>query len=900
MRAPHRSTRALFALSTGLWFSACGGDDGGGGESVTPGDEDAKVRPIEDAGPEPDAVVGGAGGEGGEGGGGAGGETGGSGGAGGEPVVRPVQSCEQACRVFEDCGQIEVWNGMIANCLEACAPVEDDPRTVNFFNCLALASCENVGTCMPPEPPPPNCADVCEAIDACDAEFTLPAGLPNVGECSNACTDATLGPLVTRCGAPILAGTCDPGDFDRCLLSGRYSECFDTCSRLNACGDAGAADVVACTLACDETTRGDALVAHRQAQRNACVARANADCDAIAACGAPAVREIVGEASLEDLCAANADCPLFAAETCVDDARAVLEGLADNSIDCLVDHLTGSCDDGELFRCFRPAGGANADCDDHCLVGTLCNVLPAGQTEGVCVEECNAVVAGQGTPDQQVALEAALLCDEGLTCADVQACRGAGGPADQCDETCARETECGSPEDAGACRARCLDRFASDRSRAERACVAAASTCEQVGLCLPPPPPPCERLCALLDPCDLGGSDCATACDNADLADPSTFLPRVACDASTDRCSARAICEGGDLSGGVACLAWCRTSLECAGGDAAGMLDCVEACGAGLGGAAGLTFDGARACLEAAGADAACAELQACVNDVEPDAFCQGYCEGLDHCLLTEGTVEACVADCQERTLEADYLAEAACTLNAIRRGAGCAAVAECNGVVVEPASPACAAICAAEHACNDAQDVFLCERACVVDPAGDDLRAVCAGLAACERLPECLDAADTAPQGCLDGCGAIAGCDGFTPDAPFPDEAACVADCGGHAVLENPEYPANLAMCLQGAAANACDLPGFASCYLTANVDPICVETYNAMASCGLEGFLGDQAAYYETCMANLEADEAATLASAECIIDTAAMAMGDFLTCGLGILACPPPPSGGFNFPM
>jgi hypothetical protein len=244
--------QCVSAVVAGLWLAACGGDDKKSDTSTA--DKDGMVRVIEDAGPEPDATgEGGAGGGGGGGGdvGGAGGDVGGGGGAGGEPAVREVHDCAQACAVFEDCGRIDVWNGMIDNCLEACAPVEDDARIANFYNCLAVASCENVDACTPPEPPPPTCSDICTAMDACEGDFRLPAALPNVGECTNACSDATLGPLMTRCGASVLAGVCDPGDFDRCLLSGLYGDCFEACSRLKDCGSAEAEDAVACTLACD-------------------------------------------------------------------------------------------------------------------------------------------------------------------------------------------------------------------------------------------------------------------------------------------------------------------------------------------------------------------------------------------------------------------------------------------------------------------------------------------------------------------------------------------------------------------------------------------------------------------------------------------------------------------------
>lgn len=894
-----RSARLVWCLAAaGLSLAACGSGGGGDGTTSQTPEQDEGVRPLDDLGASGgmtvDAAPGGTVDAG----------TGGTTDAGPTPdsgsAVRHVENCAQACQVFADCGRVDVWNGTVDNCLAACNPVADDPRVGNFFGCVAVTACDNLETCQPPEPPPPTCADVCDAQTSCGGDWNLPASLPNVGACANACGDATLGPLVTRCGASVLNGVCDSGEFDRCLLGGLFGDCFQACQRLKDCDAPEAQDVTACTLACaDVADSGDALVRHRQEGRDACIIAANGNCDEIGLCGQPAAHIPVGNATVDQICAANADCPIFPAETCPDAVTAALDGAADHAIDCLLDQMQNACADGPLYSCFRPAPTPAGTCDQHCLVANLCGNLPADQSEGVCVDECNTTLA-TGTPAGVGALQSSFLCDNAETCADVQLCLNAGGPIDLCRVQCGQETTCNAAASVQACEDACVAGFTTDRGRAERACVAATQECDAVGRCGTPDAPPCQVLCDLLDPCNLGGSNCLLTCDNADFAQPGAFLPRLACDASSDRCSARSTCEGGDFAGGTACLAYCQATVTCNGGDATNLVQCVLDCGNGLHGADGLTFDGAQACLTAAGADASCDNLQACLNDVAPDAFCANYCGALDHCGVADGALADCEAACAGRTGEADFLDNAACTLNAVRRGTGCAAVAACNNIEVPPATPACAAICTAEHTCDDTVDSFLCERECVADPAGDAARGVCAEAASCDSLHLCIEAGNDVPPDCTDVCNTISVCgaDVIGPDpARFADGDACVADCAGNALLNNVDYAPNLAACLQGAVVDGvCDAAAVGACYSAANVDPICVDSWAGFTACGFNAFIagGDQNQYYTDCMANLAMDDATTRTEAQCVIDTAAMANGDPTAC-FGLLQCFPGLAGG-----
>ena len=883
MRTMMRSWGAAW-LALGGALTACGGDGGGG--KTPPVEQDAEVRQIEDVGPAADGETTA--------------DTGDPRDAGrtdadnrdDASLVREVTSCEQACQVYSDCGRLDVWGGSLEPCRAACE-AGAGPRLPDFFSCVAVTSCAAIQECEPPPPPPPTCAEACDALFACEGGAALGLPFADSAACqAQVCaSDAQRSSDLLRCGeAHLLDGACAVRDFGLCLGEAFYDDCFTACAAEAACaGDSTVATPWACAVACDEATRsGDPLQRNRDERRRDCVVAAAGDCDALGRCGAPAVRPIVGEATIEALCAANADCPVFAGETCAATAAELLPDLADGAIDCLVAHMTQTCDAGELYRCFAPAPAPEGGCEAHCLVGQLCGTLAPGETEGACFDACRETLAAGGGAAAE--LQASFRCDAEATCADVQTCRDAGGPIDLCRGACARQTQCGAANDLQACENACVAGFGTARRDAERLCGQVVE-CGQIDGCLPPAAPPCDALCGLLDACDLAGDDCVTACDDADFVDPTAFDARLACDASTARCGARRVCEGGDLSGGDACVAYCRARLECNGDtSAASQRACLLECGAGPLGADGLTFAGAAECLVTAGPDAACDALQGCLNAATTEGVCDQVCDAQTACGASfDGDPTACVTACAEDLATADGASNAACTLNALRRGEGCRAVLTCNGLPVESPSADCGALCAAQASCDDALDPYLCEVQCDADPAGDAVRAACARRVACDRLAVCVDASGEVPAACGEGCDAVEPCGAFGADGIAADAAACAAECAATALLDGAEAGDALGACLL-MSAEACTPEAAARCFSAINADPICVESYDALVSCGIADFVqGDRDQYYADCMMNLANDDAGTRMSAQCIIDTAAAANGDMFAC-FGVIACFP----------
>jgi hypothetical protein len=207
--------------------------------------------------------------------------------------------------------------------------------------------------------------------------------------------------------------------------------------------------------------------------------------------------------------------------------------------------------------------------------------------------------------------------------------------------------------------------------------------------------------------------------------------------------------------------------------------------------------------------------------------------------------------------------------------------VAECLGVEVEPASPACVDLCAAQNFCDEDQDRFLCERQCVPEPEGTPVRAACAGVADCGQLPMCLEAASVIPEGCPAACDTIAACDGLVGAAEgalFADAATCQTECGGRAVLQGEDYPAGVAECV---AAAECDGETITGCI--SNPANLCDDALQAVIDCGLADIVAaDPAQFLVDCAANLAMDPVTTQTQIECM----QMSAPDFLACGLCLI--------------
>ncbi|MEZ4473763.1 MAG: hypothetical protein R3F60_23825 [bacterium] len=872
-------------------------DDGGGaGNQETPqpeaGIRDAFVNP--DAA-RPDGGAGGMGGMAGAGGmGGMGGMAGagGEGGAGGG--IRMLAGCADICAVYADCGvEAQYFPGGAAECQARCADAEASDRFNDYLTCMQITRCEDLGRCTIPQRPLPACADVCTALAACDPAPRLPAGLPGIEACADACGDASLARVVSSCGAAVLGsngavdGACDAAAFDACVLDQRGGACALECTTRAGCD--AAVDATTCTLEClTATTPEDPVAARRIDQSRACVRNA-ADCDELAACDARQRRAIVGEHTIDDLCAANAACGFLSVDACPEVAADLLPRLADGAVDCFTDHFTDQCGQPP-YACFDPAPAPDGGCEEHCLVSDLCGLLPDGQSEFDCLEICQGALAS-GDPTAIDPYLPFFECAYLGTCDEVSSCQLDADFRASCLAMCNAQIACGSPG-AAECYDECLARPATRRMKAERACIAVADGCDNVALCLAPPPPDCAALCAPLDDCRLTDRRCPISCDDADFADPTSFLPLLSCVNSTARCADRATCTGGDTSGGDLCLAWCQARVGCVEGAEQTMSDCVLECGRGeVGGQRGLVLASAAECLLAAGADAACPDLRRCLDGADFHGFCPAYCADLARCRL-EDDVPGCVAACQAVEDDAGFFAEAACTLNAERRGESCEAIATCVHAELPPIPRACRQVCEAEARCDDSVDAFLCGLDCDPARAGIDIEAGCARFAPCDQLGRCADPPVEIPRGCAAACGVIAGCGGLVgPDGTFEDFDHCTAECAGASILLGAGFPARLQGCAEDA---ACDADAVVACFMVP--EDACEAGQEAVTACGLDqapipGFPPLVPDYLGDCRRLQMQDPAAALAQVQCLEEVAQRAAGgdplacfDAFACGVG----------------
>lgn len=783
-----------------------GGDGGGPGGA---GGEDA------------DQGIAGEGGEGGVGG------VGGDGGAGGG--IRDIEDCADACAVYDDCDRTaDLFPGGNAECLERCAEAEGRERFVNYLTCMQITRCEELQDCRLPQPPPPMCADVCGAIAACDDSFRLPDGLPEVADCMAACGEDALASDIVECARHVLDDACDEPAFAGCMLDERGDDCVEACRARAECEDG--LDPVDCTIECLNTPLPEDPVAARRVELDRNCARNAANCDELAACAARNQRPIVGDATIEEMCAANADCGFLTVETCAEDAEPLLRRLADGAIDCFTDHFQNACGEPP-YDCFTPAPAPERGCEEHCRVSDICGLLPEDELEVDCLEPCQAALASM----DPVLINPYLPLFECATldsCPAVRECQRLARPNVACREVCQTQIECradGNDE----CLDECLEGFNTDRSRAERACSFATEGCDNVNLCVTPGPPNCALYCDPLDECGEAVARCPLDCDNAHFADPSGFLPAIACLNGSDRCSDRRRCLDGELERGLACHAYCAATVACNPQALESMEDCVVRCARdGIAGEQGLTFEAATACLVEEGPDGDCDTLRACLNEADPDDACPAYCAELDRCLLTED-VAACEAACRA-TDEPNERADIACVVNGARRNANCGVAAACIDAQLPPISRACGELCDAQARCDDAIDPFLCGQACDPDEEGLAIRAGCATVAPCAQQMICDDPIDMIPPDCNEGCGVIAGCDGDLineEDGLFADFAHCQARCAGASMILGEGFPSRLGECVNDV---ACDREGVAECFTVA--DNLCEAGQEAVTACGLD----------------------------------------------------------------
>lgn len=863
-------------------LAMCACDDGDGSNNNQQVELDARVRDMAGEG-----GAGGAGAAGGEGGmGAAGGEggvgaasgeggLGGEGGEGGGGGIRDLDGCDDICAVYDDCDRTaDIFPGGAAECAARCAEGMASDRFADYRTCMQITRCVDLHDCNIPTPPPPSCEDVCAAIDACPDDFRVPAGLPDVDSCVAACADPTLGAQISECGRPIIDGACDEPAFAQCLLDEVAEECAEECGVRAGCD--AELDAVDCTITCLTAEAPDDPVAARRAQVRRNCARNAESCEALTACDARAGARIVGDATIEELCAANAECGFFAAETCVEDATTALRGLADGAIDCLVDHLSNACGMAPL-DCFTPRPQPNVACQEHCLLSDLCGLLPEDQMEFECLESCQAALIS-GDPELGAPFVPYFACINAQTCAELEACQAAIRPGAACRTVCQTQIECSSPG-AVDCLDQCEAAPNSTRAQVERACTNAADGCPNVNLCVTPEAPTCSLYCDPVADCGQGTPGCLNDCDNRDFEQPGEFLPLIACLNSTDRCADRQECLDGDVSRGELCMAWCAASVTCNPQSEERLETCVASCAQrGIAGQAGLTVEAASECLLEAGSDAECAVLSACLNQASMRDACPTYCGELDRCGLAE---DDCEAECRAIN-DNGFFNNAACVLNSRRRNANCETIAECVDIPLPPIPRPCDELCAAQATCDDRIDPFLCGLEC--DPGADGLavRAGCLSIAPCEDAALCdVEPQPEEPAECVAACDAIAACPGLVGEdegALLIDVEQCRARCTGGAMLFGAEFGATLQGCVGEA---MCDAEAVTACFATP--DALCERGAELVAICTDPAMVG----YLEQCEALSRDAAEAQIACLEAWGVRAEAAMGDFLICLEG-LAC------------
>lgn len=774
-------------------------------------------------------------------------------------LIRELETCDDICDVYAACDRLDAFDGTRDGCLAACTDAEGSERFMGYRSCVQIADCATVHQCVVPPKPLPSCEAVCEAVAACDPELRLPSGLPDIEDCEQAC--AAFGGRMRECGEALVEAApdaCREDDFERCILRDEAEDCLDHCDRLGACELTP--DVVECTLACMvEEAPEDPLALRRHENRRRCIREADVgDCDVVDRCD---VRLEADPETVAAVCESDAECAFFDAETCEEVVAGVLPGLVPGAPACFTGTLE-RCDEGPL-SCFRPAPALAGVCDEYCHINDLCDLLADGETELDCAEACRAARG-------QAELEGRLRCVLSPTCDDLSACQDAANPPGLCEALCDRRGECERANEG--CAEACEGRFDTARVQAELGCTAAAGACVGVDGCVAPSPPECDVLCDALDGCDLGTDRCLTACDNAHFVDPGSFLPHLACLLASD-CAGRPACERGDLGAGAACLGWCRHRVECVEAPEQTMVECLQACGDGLEGRDFLSFDAAGECLAAA---EDCEALAACTDAVAPDGFCGEVCGELVRCGL-ERDGDACEAACLE---DPDALVDdAACVMAEIRGDGRCRPVAGCIDAQVEPAGPACAALCERQAECDDEVDAFLCERACTPQPADFPVRAACTVRAACEDAQMCLEADAAIPDGCVEVCGGLADdCAdlfGEGRGTVYDDAEACSVDCTGARIVDGEDdYLAELPGCIEDA---GCDEEAVASCF----DDPanLCDDAWSLVVQCQAQMFLGPEAQFLAGC------DDM----QAQCVVDAVDMLGGpDPIFCPIFLLQC------------
>ncbi len=749
-----------------------------------------------------------------------------------------VDDCADACSVYGACERLDLF-GDEAACLDACGRAAREGSPDEWFACLEAVECADIETCVIPEVVELDCDAVCATVEMCDAGALFP-------DCAEACPQAR---GIASCAETLAEGVCDTDGFRRCLGTNVYPECGRVCAQAAECN---IFEEAMCLDECIEVARGDDPLAHRRSEQRAeCVASSANDCFRINQCVDPNAVFGLGNTCIE-ACQGLQECGVVAADAlqqCLGECEANLEMDPEGYqfiIDCTVEFLVpAQCSPEAFMNCLglepptRPA-----PCVALCEARNLCE-RDEGMGEMVCVQACQEgrLAGGGGLWGLQVP------CGRETTCEAFGECLDAADPEAGCAAHCGVLDVCELGDEA--CPDACAEDFGRARNRAERDCVeAAGEDCEAMAECEQPEPPPCADYCARVAECDLEAqmnvdpppdpppeapdpAACIAECDDQHFADPELGLSRVACVLGAPVCDpanpfqpehAVSACRFDPAVGepfSRACLAWCTARLPCAGDDG-DLAACVRDCGDGLEGADALRFAAASECLlEAEGCDA----LIACIPE-EVEVDCDEFCETVDGCGVG---AEACAADCADAP-DADA---AGCVLDATTRRRGCARIAECVGFEADDPSPACAALCDAQAACDVEIDIFRCGLGCTPPPEGLGIRAACAELAECADIDDCTGLDADPSDDCVEACGGVEPCGG--------NVAECAAICTGREAsgAAGGDYAGDAAECLEGLE-DGCEAADALACFELASD---CEAGCQLLSDCNPLGIVGTPA---------------------------------------------------------
>lgn len=796
----------------------------------------------------------------------------------------PVETCEQVCDRYVECGVDDRFGG-IDGCLEDCARLSRGGRPDAWFDCVEIEQCNLLRRCPVPEIEALSCDDVCGLVGECGVALALP-------DCGATCAENA--EQFRPCGEVLYGGRCDGAAFTDCVVEQVFPACRALCDAGVGCNLVREDECIADCL--DDRLSGDALGGLRSQQLAQCTSVAAGDCERLDACFFPVIE---GGPAVDraGFCNDYRACGLGEFYTCDD----MLLELGDEGIACAQALLDDNCPAFDPFLEFDLvdfcAFGAGVDprqapCQRLCEAQEVCGLLPAGVQRFECINGCTGVAGAD--PDEQARADATLACGGVDRCAELVMCIEGSGPGVECAALCASLDGCGLGGDG--CAAGCDAVWPRDRHEAYRACVAAAGDdCRAVGACRLAPAPPCDAVCARIGECGSEVVGCEGACDDAHFVDPAGVIAEVACILTAPVCSAP---EGHSVDGclagsveGVQCLGYCRATTECAG-NAAGLADCLVACGAGLVGDEGLRFSAAEACLAGLAPDAGCDAVSRCVPDgAEPD--CALVCDRASGCGIA-------LAECPVRCLE-DPLAR----LRSLRGGAcilpgdDCGTVAACilpppfvpGEVAVEPGIDE-GSWCAAFDGCPDAPLFFgECgpEFEFIRDELGEDgLRCTRQALDACgdewfNDYDDCFFGAGPAPLAnpleapCAVLCEAQRYCD---PAGPAQRE--CEVACAAQLDRADPESAIRLAPQMSCGGAWSCD--DLDACLAVASPAQICAAQCADRLACGLVVDGGDCAA---TCLRDFgrarEVGRRACLATTDGCDAIAACEPAPPLPCGL-----------------